>query len=104
MTHPDPASTRFDNKVGPVLRAGELADAIVEAMIEDNPGRRIEVLDKRAYLRVEVEGECIVRRATIEKMVGRPFRLQEIETVLGSFAGQIETTEETVRFYFARKI
>ena len=94
---------RFGNKVGPVLRAGELADAIVQAMHEDNGDRQIDVIDKRMYLRVEAEGECVVHRQTIERHLGRPFRLQEIETVLGSFAGQIETTEETVRFYFNRK-
>jgi toluene monooxygenase system protein D len=94
----------FDNKVGPVLRAGELADAIVQAMLEDNEGRHIEVIDKRAYLRVEAEGECVVHRKSIERHIGRPFRLQEIETVLGSFSGQIETTDETVRFYFTKTV
>lgn len=92
------------NKVGPVLRAGEIAQAAIEAIHEDNPGKEVHVEDRTAYVRVELEGECIIRRETMQEMLGRPFQMRELETVLGSFAGQIETTTDHVRFYYARKL
>ncbi|PWR19238.1 MmoB/DmpM family protein [Zavarzinia aquatilis] len=97
------AATRHEgpsnNMVGPVLRAGELADVIVEAIRRDNPDDDVNVIDKRAYLRVQVDGECVVRRATVEELLRRPFLMQEIEPILASFAGQIEATERYIRFF-----
>jgi toluene monooxygenase system protein D len=87
------------NKVGPVLRTGEIATAVVEAVIIDNPDKEITVKDHIAYVRVETDHECIIRRDTIEQCLGRPFRMQEIEIDLSSFAGQIDLTEDSVRFY-----
>jgi toluene monooxygenase system protein D len=92
------------NKVGPVLRAGEIADAAIEAVYEDNPEKEVHVEDRTAYVRVELDGECIIRRKTMEEILGRPFQMRELETVLGSFAGRIETTTEAVRFYLTKKL
>ena len=93
-----------DNKVGPVLRSGEIANAAVEAVQQDNPGREITVSDHIAYVRVAIDQECIIRRETMEQMLGRPFRMQEIETDLSSFAGQITLTEDFVRFYLEKTL
>jgi len=92
------------NKVGPVLRAGEIADAAIEAIYEDNPEKEVHVEDRTAYVRVELDGECIIRRETMEQILGRPFQMRELETVLGSFAGRIETTSDQVRFYLTKKL
>jgi len=94
----------FNNKVGPVLRSGEIATAVVEAVYEDNPGKDIAVKDHIAYVRVEIEQECIIRRETMEHMLGRPFRMQEIETDLSSFAGQIELNDDFARFYLEKTL
>ena len=92
------------NKVGPVLRPGELAQAIIDAIELDNPEREISIEDHVAYIRVQAEDECLIRRATVEECLGRPFKMQELETILGSFAGQIENTQDHMRFYFEKKI
>ena len=92
------------NNVGPVLRAGEVADAAIEAVYEDNPDKEINVEDHHAYIRVEMDRECIIKQQTMENYLGRPFRMQELEAVLGSFAGQIETTEDHVRFYLTKDV
>ena len=91
-----------DDLVGPVLRVGELSEAVAEAAEEDNPGKKITLDEHTSYVRIQAERECIIRRATIEKMLGRPFAMQEIELNLPSFAGQIETTTEYIRFYLER--
>lgn len=92
------------NRVGPIFRSGELAEAAIAALEEDNPGKEFTVEDRTAYVRVETDGECIIRRETMSRMLGRPFEMQELETVLGSFSGQIESDQDYVRFYFARRV
>ncbi len=93
-----------NNQVGPVLRSGEVADAAIEAVSLDNPDKEINVEDHHAYIRVEMDRECIIKQQTMESCLGRPFRMQELEAVLGSFAGQIETTEDYVRFYLTKEL
>lgn len=93
-----------NNRVGPVLRASPLTAAVVEAAEEDNPGKSIRVDDKVAYVRIDCEGELILRRETLERALGRPFRMSELEVELGSFAGRIETAEDHVRFYFEKTL
>ena len=104
MTKSDIASAHLNNRVGPVMRAGELAEAVVEAAREDNPGKEIRVDDKRAYLRIDTDGELILRRETIERALGRAFRMPDLEVELSSFAGRIETMPDRVRFYFEKQV
>lgn len=104
MSETSTAQAYRNNRVGPVLRASPLTAAVVEAAEEDNPDKQIRVDDKLAYVRIDCEGELILRRATIERALGRPFRMSELEVELGSFAGRIETGDDQVRFYFERTL
>lgn len=100
----DISSAHLNNRVGPVLRQGALAKAVAEAAEIDNPGKVIALDDKLAYLRISTEGEMILRRETIEEMLGKPFRMSELEVELSSFSGRIENNAEQVRFYFEKKL
>jgi toluene monooxygenase system protein D len=93
-----------NNRVGPVLRASSITSGVVEAAEEDNPEKTIHVDDKLAYVRIDCEGELILRRGTLERTLGRPFRMSELEVNLASFAGRIETTEDHVRFYYEKTL
>ena len=93
-----------NNMVGPVMRAGDLAMAVIEAAKVDNPGKEIFVDDKRAYIRIHAEQEMILRQETIEEELGRPFKMNDLEADLSSFAGQIESQDKAVRFYFAKTL
>lgn len=104
MSETSTAQAYRNNRVGPVLRASPLTAAVVEAAEEDNPDKQIRVDDKVAYVRIDCEGELILRRATIERALGRPFRMSELEVELGSFAGRIETGDDQVRFYFEKTL
>jgi toluene monooxygenase system protein D len=93
-----------NNLVGPIVRAGDVAQAVVEAAEVDNPSKEIRVEDRLAYLRIQTEGRMVLKRKTIEEMLGRPFRMSEFEINLSSFAGQIEMGDDEVHFYLNIKI
>lgn len=98
------AQAYHNNLVGPVMRPGDLAQAVIEAAKADNPGKDIFVDDKRAYIRIHADQEMILRQATIEEELGRPFRMNDLEVDLSSFAGQIESRDDQIRFYFNKTL
>lgn len=94
----------INNRVGPVIRSGEIAQAVIEAAEEDNPGKEISVKDELAYVRIDTDDEMIIRRETIQRALGRSFEIQEIEINMACFAGRIENTTDYIRFYFEKKL
>jgi len=89
-----------NNRVGPVMRSGEIADAVIEAAEMDNPDKEITVDDMNAYQRISADSELILTRESMELCLGRSFRMAELEINLSSFAGKIESGTERFRFYF----
>lgn len=85
--------------VGPVMQSGEIAQAVIEAIREDNAPKTVEVQDRGSYIRISVEDECIINRTTVEEMMGRPFKMFEMEAYMSGFNGQIETSSDHIRFY-----
>lgn len=81
------------------MRRGELAEAVAEAVREDNPGREVHIEEHTSYVRIHMPNECIIRRDTVERMLGRRFEMQEIELNMSAFSGQIETGDDHIRFY-----
>lgn len=90
------------NLAGPLLRGGDMSVVAVDAIYEDNPDKEVFVDDHRTYVRVEAEGGLIIRRATMEKILGRSFRMQELEVNLTGYSGQIDTHDEYMRWYFLK--
>ena len=84
--------------VGPVLRMSDDVDAIVAAIVDDNPGQRVTVVDRGAYTRVSGDGELRVTRASIERHLGRGFEMRQLEGLMSAFAGRIDMTSEEVRW------
>ena len=83
--------------VGPVLIAGERANAIVSAIRELNPD--VEVVDRGAYLRVTAPAPCVVTRAAIERVLGQSFELPgDLEQVMPSFKGALVLAAGEVRW------
>ena len=88
----------MSNSVGPVLRMSDDLDAIIAAIVEDNPGKQISVVDRGAYTRVSADGELRVTRASIERNLGRDFEMRQLEGLMSAFAGRIDMTSEEVRW------
>jgi len=93
-----------NNRVGPVIRAGDIAQAAIDAAEIDNEGKEVFVQDRHAYIRLETDHEFVLKRETMEEMLGRPFETKEIEINLGSFAGKIDINPDQIRFYFDKKL
>ena len=89
--------------VGPVLRMSDDVDAIVAAIVEDNPGQQVSVVDLGAYTRVSGDGELRVTRQSIERHLGRDFEMRELEALMAAFAGRIDMTSEEVRWRLGSK-
>jgi toluene monooxygenase system protein D len=93
----------MSNSVGPVLRMSDDVDGIVAAIVDDNPGQEVTVIDRGAYTRVSGEGELRVTRESIERHLGRDFAMRQLEGLMSAFAGRIEMTSEEVRWRLKRE-
>ena len=92
------ASEHADDFVGPIVTQGEVSDAAAEALVIDNPGRETRVEEHAAYVRIQARGECVLRVATMEKLLGRKFSVGEFEANMPGFSGFIRTSFDQVRF------
>ncbi len=95
---------RTKNMAGPVVRAGDIAQAVAEAAEIDNPDKDILVEDHGAYLRIEADGGLIVREETVSEILGRPFEIRDLEVNLSGFSGFIDTQDDHVRFYLEKTL
>jgi MmoB/DmpM family len=96
----DQVSQIADNLVGPVIRSGNLALAVLDAVVEDNPGRDVIVLDRADYVRIHTAQECRLTQASLTKHVGRPYELAALEIDMPAFKGRLHTrTTEYVWSY-----
>jgi hypothetical protein len=87
------------DRVGPVLQAGTLANAIIAAIKDLN--QDVLLVDRGAYVRVLVPQCCVVTRSAIEKHLGRPFRFPgELETVMAAFKGSLQLNQDDAAWRF----
>jgi toluene monooxygenase system protein D len=84
--------------VGPVLCMSDDADAVIAAIVDDNPGQEVTIVDRGAYTRVSGDGELRVTRASVERHLGRDFEMRQLGGMMSAFAGRIEMTSEAVRW------
>lgn len=88
--------------VGPILRAGEVADAAIDAIADDNPGKQVIVVDRGDYMRINTLHECRLTRASLEKHLGREYSLVRLEIEMPSFAGRIRTSDSEYVWFHNR--
>lgn len=66
---------------------------IIEAIEQDNPDAKIEYYP--AMVKIDAPGQLIIRRASVEEILGRDWDLQEIHINLISISGNIDETEDS---------
>jgi len=84
--------------VGPVMKAGEIGDAVIEAIQEDNEGRDIKIEEHASYYRVKVAGECVISLQTLSEIMGREILVSEVEQNMPAFEGFIRVGSDQMRF------
>jgi MmoB/DmpM family len=83
--------------VGPVLEASETGRALVAAILNSNPGARVE--DRGAYLRISCQRRCLLTVEAAERELGRRFNLPvDIEAVMPAFKGLITISDGYVEW------
>ena len=82
------------SKVFIILQANEDTRPIVEAIEQDNPDA--EVVHEPAMVKVQAEGNLIVRRETIEEEIGREFDMQELNINLITLSGNVDEDEDAL--------
>ena len=82
--------------VGPVIRGmdEDIINAVIDAAEQDNPGKDIIVEDQGGYVRIQSDNSMTLTQASMVEMLGRPFRMTEIEPSLVSFAGRLTTEDD----------
>jgi toluene monooxygenase system ferredoxin subunit len=81
------------DRVGPVLVAGPLADAVVGAIREAHAD--VEIDERGSYLRVGVPGRCLVTREALVRHAGADFALpRDLEAIMPSFRGRFRVTDD----------
>ncbi len=88
--------------VGPILRMSDDIDGIIQAIRDDNPEQEIRVIDRHAYVRIEGDPPLLLTRASIESELGRDFPLRELELLMSSFSGVMDSSQSD-RFVWGRK-
>ncbi|ENU80529.1 MULTISPECIES: MmoB/DmpM family protein [unclassified Acinetobacter] len=66
---------------------------IIEAIEQDNPQAKIEYFP--AMVKIDAPGQLVIRRDSVEELLGRAWDLQEIHINLISISGNIEETEDS---------
>ncbi|BAY44584.1 Toluene-4-monooxygenase system protein D [Scytonema sp. HK-05] len=85
--------------VGPVVRDGEIAEALITAIERDNPDAQVYVDDRGGYIRIHTEKYCRVTRQSLEAALGRSCPLSQIEPALATFAGRIQSGDQEIVWY-----
>ncbi|WP_374482627.1 MmoB/DmpM family protein [Zoogloea sp.] len=76
------------------LQANEETRPIIEAIEIDNP--QAVVNRQPAMVKIDAQGQLVIRKSTIEEQLGRDFDLQELHINLISLTGNVSEDDETL--------
>lgn len=92
----------MEDAVGPVLRMCDEVELVIQAIVEDNPDREIEVIDRGAYVRVQTPEFMRVTLASLQRRLGASFEMRQFEAMLSAFAGRIVTGTDEMSWTLSR--
>lgn len=83
------------SKVYLALQDNDMSRYIVEAVEEDNPD--VTVIYQPAMIRMETEGELVVKRETVEEKLGQAWDIQELHLNLITLGGNVDEDDDELK-------
>lgn len=80
------------SKVFIAFQDNEESRPVVEAILADNP--EATAVHSPGLVKIDAPGRLVVRRATIEDIVGRSFDLQQIQVNLVTLSGHVDEDDD----------
>ncbi|MGP1693580.1 MAG: MmoB/DmpM family protein [Giesbergeria sp.] len=80
------------SKVFIAFQDNEEARPVIEAILADNP--EATAVHSPGLVKIDAPGRMVIRRATIEDIVGRPFDLQQIQVNLVTLSGNVDEDDD----------
>lgn len=82
------------------LQPNEDSRCLVEALLQDNPDAS---LDRQpAMVRIQSPTELVLKRETVEELIGRRYDLQEMQVHLITLSGHVDEDEDAFRLSWTR--
>ncbi|WP_028301848.1 MmoB/DmpM family protein [Oceanospirillum beijerinckii] len=82
------------SKVYLALQDNDVSRYIVEAVEEDNPDVTAQYMP--AMVRLEADGQLIVKRETVEEKLGRDWDVQELHLNLITLGGNVDEDDDQI--------
>ena len=80
------------------LQTNEETRPIIEAILQDNPSA---VCDEQpAMVKINAEDRLVVRRETIEEILGRDYDLQELQVNLITMSGNLDQDDDQMTLFW----
>lgn len=80
------------SKVFIAFQLNEDTRPIIEAVLADNP--HAVANESPAMVKIDAEGELIIKRESIEELIGRDFDLQELQINLITISGYLDEDDD----------
>ena len=80
------------------LQTNEDTRQVIEAILQDNPSAVVD--EQPAMVKINAEDRLVVRRETIEELIGRPYDLQEMQVHMITMSGNLDQTDDEMILYW----
>ena len=80
------------------LQTNEETRPIIEAILQDNPGAVVD--EQPAMVKINADGRLVVRRETIEEIIGRDYDLQELQVNMITMSGNLDQTDDEIILFW----
>ena len=85
-------STPIVSSVFIAFQDNEESRPVIEAILADNP--EATAVHSPGLVKIDAPGRLVIRRATIEEIVGRSFDLQQIQVNLVTLSGHVDEDDD----------
>ena len=80
------------------LPTNEETRPIIEAILQDNPSAVVD--EQPAMVKINADGRLVVRRETIEELIGRDYDLQELQVNMITMSGNLDQTDDEITLFW----